>query len=419
MSRPSSTAQPRALTLTEELEKLEQSITLTLQEIDHNFSRAHRIVTSSILPIVEQYAAHSKDVWEGSRFWKQFFESSANVSLSGYEEPSSQCEAADVTGTDESSATHTTLETSQSYETPSAQHISTDSIQDLDLSNLTVSPSHSTPRPAAKQKAERTNFADYPSPYEALRQEVNNTTVEATSMTLATLPETPGRPVFAVDAFAATPGSSPFLPPQGTSISRPSTVRKKTDPLLHRVLDKNYRVQATPLTTNRYASVESRTIATPSTAKRTFLPALDQTLSSSPEVAPPELDPEIFSSPERKARIPGISVLTPARQKTETKKAPTRTPGIWDSDEDDLDDDLPLGSPPKTMQFHVPQHRLLRTPAKEASKRIVQDILTTAGMDFDDEEIDFSRELETQEFEADATSPSVVRRAVNLEDETF
>ncbi|KAK4968699.1 hypothetical protein LTR28_001759, partial [Elasticomyces elasticus] len=102
-----STTSSRTLTLTEELEQLEQSITLTLQgdylsttsasdttarsayrisEIDHNFSRAHRIVTSSILPIVEQYAEHSKHVWEGAKFWKQFFEASANVSLSGYEE---------------------------------------------------------------------------------------------------------------------------------------------------------------------------------------------------------------------------------------------------------------------------------------------------------------------------------------------
>lgn len=87
MSRPPSSAQ-RNLTLTEELEKLEQSITLTLQgkefrnvlkvtqsdlilggylEIDSNFSRAHRIVTTSILPLVEQYAEHSRDVWEGSK----------------------------------------------------------------------------------------------------------------------------------------------------------------------------------------------------------------------------------------------------------------------------------------------------------------------------------------------------------------
>lgn len=55
------------MTLTEELEKLEQSITLTLQEIDHNFSKAHRIVTTSILPLVEQYGEHSKNVWEASK----------------------------------------------------------------------------------------------------------------------------------------------------------------------------------------------------------------------------------------------------------------------------------------------------------------------------------------------------------------
>jgi DASH complex subunit ASK1 len=83
MSRPSQAQRP--LSLTEELEKLEQSITLTLQgtskhkskqtkhlprclaEIDHNFSQAHRIVTTSILPLVEQYTEHSRDVWEGSK----------------------------------------------------------------------------------------------------------------------------------------------------------------------------------------------------------------------------------------------------------------------------------------------------------------------------------------------------------------
>ena len=82
-----------------------------MPEIDHNFSRAHRIVTTSILPVVDQYAEHSKNVWEGSKvpssptllpstflsdmpqFWKQFFEASANVSLSGYEEPPADDEA--------------------------------------------------------------------------------------------------------------------------------------------------------------------------------------------------------------------------------------------------------------------------------------------------------------------------------------
>ncbi|OAP55317.1 hypothetical protein AYL99_10290 [Fonsecaea erecta] len=434
MSHASSATQPRALTLTEELEKLEQSITLTLQEIDHNFSRAHRIVTSSILPIVEQYATHSKEVWEGSRFWKQFFESSANVSLSGYEEQHSHLENTETTvSEDTNTMTHSTLETSQSYETPSAQHISTDSIQDLDFSNMTMSPSKSsTPRPNLTQKFQKqgnATFADYPSPYEALRQEVHSTVVDTTSLNQPTMPETPGgRPVFAMDSITVgTPESSPFLPPRPTSIPRPSTARKRTDPLLHRMLDRNYRVQATPLTSQRYTSLQSTTRATPSTAKRARSATLNESsLSSSPEAPPPELHPEIFSSPERRRPIPGVSVLTPsrARSKSQPLKAPARTPGIWDSDDDDLDDDVLFDqSPPKTMQFHIPQNRLLKTPAKEASKRIVEDILTNAGIDYGEEEIDFTQELDTQGFEMDVsgepTSPSMVRRAMNIEDETF
>ncbi|RVX67996.1 hypothetical protein B0A52_08406 [Exophiala mesophila] len=397
------TSQSRALTLTEELEKLEQSITLTLQEIDHNFSRAHRIVTSSILPVVEEYTAHSRDVWEGSKF----FESSANVSLSGYEEQPSQDEHTDVTATDESTATvsRTDLETSESYETPSAQHISTSSIQDLDLSNLSVSPSHSTPRAPTTQSSRPATFADYPSPYETLRQEINNTSLNVSNVSSSIPPETPEKATFALNDIAASQ-SSPFLPPQPTSIPRPSTVRKKTDPLLHRVLDRNYRVQATPTASNRFTGTTSRVGATPATTKQTRTLDMDAIMSSSP-IAPPELHPEIFTSPERKPRVPGVSVLTPSRNRAQTLQSPSRTAGIWDSDDDDLDEDFPYDqSPPKTMQFHVPQNRLLKTPAKEASKKIMDDILATAGVDYD-EEIDFTQGLESPGFDMDENSPSV------------
>lgn len=77
---------------------------------------------------------------------------------------------------------------------------------------------------------------------------------------------------------------------------------------------------------------------------------------------------------------------------------------IWDSDSDD-DDEGDVGmSPPKTMQFHVPQPRLLRTPAREASKRIVEDLLLTAGGNVTDDLED---------------SPSVVQRARLGDEDTF
>lgn len=76
--------------------------------------------------------------------------------------------------------------------------------------------------------------------------------------------------------------------------------------------------------------------------------------------AAPQLHAEIFSSPVKpNSRTPGISVLTPAKHKGDAK-------GIWDSDDefDDDDDYNAFGSPPKTMQFHIPQSRLLKTPGK-------------------------------------------------------
>jgi DASH complex subunit ASK1 len=318
----------------------------------------------------------------GHQFWKQFFESSANVSLSGYEEQPSTQEPLDETVTEDSNTTtHTTLETSQSYETPSSQHISTlPAEQELDLSSLTISPSHSTPRASAggqqQSPGAEATFADYPSPYEALRQEVGSNTTHPEDVASTQQPQTPDKSARATTRaqdIAMTPDSSPFLPPAATSIPRPSTARKKTDPLLHRVLDRNYRVQATPLASARRgnqqqisrANAPPHATATPATAARTRL--LDDALSSSPDMpAAPQLHAEIFSSPAKPVprRTPGISVLAPATPKgTPAKK------GIRDSDDefDDDDDDNAFGSPPKTMQFYVPQSRLLKTPGTSLS----------------------------------------------------
>jgi DASH complex subunit ASK1 len=317
----------------------------------------------------------------GHQFWKQFFEASANVSLSGYEEQPSAHEPLDETVTEDSNATtHTTLETSQSYETPSSQHISTlPAEQELDLSSLTISPSHSTPRANVGGQQPRpgaeATFADYPSPYESLRQEVGNNMINPEDVTSIQQPQTPDKSAAATTRaqdIAMTPDSSPFLPPVATSIPRPSTARKKTDPLLHRVLDRNYRVQATPLVSARRgnhqqtmrANAPPHATATPATAARTRF--LDDILSSSPDMpAAPQLHAEIFSSPAKPVprRTPGVSVLTPAKPKGTLAKQ-----GIWDSDDEfDDDDDNAFGSPPKTMQFHVPQSRLLKTPGKSPS----------------------------------------------------
>ena len=166
---------------------------LTVAEIDHNFSRAHRIVTTQVLPVVEQYGKHSEAVWEGSKFWKQFFEASANVSLSGYEAPDP----------DESTA-HEDTQQSQIYddETETMQDDTvtggtttpprpTSSQAGLDDTSTLDSPSlahaHSTPRAPPGEDGDEPKFADFSSPYENLRREMHP------SRTPKLEPTTPGR----------------------------------------------------------------------------------------------------------------------------------------------------------------------------------------------------------------------------------
>ncbi|DAA74656.1 TPA_exp: Uncharacterized protein A8136_3194 [Trichophyton benhamiae CBS 112371] len=433
MSHPP--AVQRSLTLTEELEKLEQSITLTLQEIDSNFNKAHRIVTSSIIPIVEQYAENSKDVWEASKFWKQFFEASANVSLSGYEEqPPIDNEqdatiSANTTATDDS----TYQEESESYASPSSEHISINQKikdeDDPDLSTLSLSPSHSTPR--ARGISSRAISDDDPtSPCiehssASDQHEENLPAIESPLQLCGAGPRTPGKGNQLGYNEIATPNTSSSTVFNPTSKSKLSMALKgdRADPLMHQVLDKTYRVQATPLSNPRRLTTakgnNKLNIATPPTSRY----KLDDSPLSSPELEAPKLHTELFDSPmirrsaakrnHSKTRTPGVSVLATPSNKFKGD------PNQWDSDEefqkggyaDDEDDSALVDfSPPKTMQFHVPQSRLMKTPAKEASKRIVSDLLYTAGASELTDDLD-------DIYDDPNNSPSIIRRSGV--DETF
>ena len=275
----------------------------------------------------------------------------------------------------------------------------------------------STPR-ASRSNKSRPSIATYASPYEALRREVQGKGSEDDTPT-STLPSTPRGQTLS----ESTAESSPFLPP--------STARQTRTPandlLLHRVLDKNYRLQATPHTQARLpkSSTYNSNLRTPGTARRAHGRNANE-LDSSPLEEAPQLREELFGSPAKAKRVPGISVLTPARktaqkdyQEDHEEKAKAKAT-VWDSDSDD--DDLPEGmSPPKTMQFHIPQSKLLKTPgkkhpsmfpsillmctqAREASKRIVEDLLLTAGGNIT---------------ESDDDSPSVVKRSGMREEDTF
>lgn len=285
--------------------------------------------------------------------------------------------------------TASNLEESISHETPSSQRHETPHrglAEDLDLTDLAIS-SHSTPRaPGHTYHADEditTTSMDYSSSYENLKKQVSESEAPFEVPDSSTLPSTPGRhSFFPHGVSASTPMSSPFLPPASQPSTQDRRYQKTSDPVLHQMLDKTYRVQATPLGKG-FRNVGGGTAArpkfnvTPKPAESATKPGYDDSPISSPEPEAPRLHSEIFSSPikgvntpgtNRKRRTssnrmretprPGMSVLTPAKKST-GKSA------MWDSD-DDMDfggDDLGP-SPPKTMQFHIPQSRLMKTPGK-------------------------------------------------------
>ncbi|KAI5842868.1 DASH complex subunit Ask1-domain-containing protein [Tricharina praecox] len=414
----------RPQSLTAELEKIEQKITLTLQEIDHNFARAHRIVTSSILPIVERYGQESEAVWEGSKFWKQFFEASANVAISNYqedvtyddeEETDVQQEettyAEDATSMAASSPGHysgthrvhahgdytrdedATQQTMGGEEGPEEDEGETELDLDdsmLDSLNLTSAqlPMQSTPKSGRSTGSQ--GWADIESPFETLakeltmkygsperapRQQLNRfrqptsaAALEADSSTLPPPPTTPRT----TRRYAGSPDSSPFRPPART----PGVDQ---DAIMHRVLDKNWRLQATPLkpAPSRYRP------AAAATPKPKFGREFDSSPISSPPA--PQLRTQIFTP--RALRTPGAARFEAAAALAgqQSVKGMGKASAIGKYDymyDDDSDDDilLPAGlSPPKTMRFDLPPSKLIATPAKAASRRIVRDILQTAG----------------------------------------
>jgi len=226
--------------------------------------------------------------------------------------------------------------------------------------------------------------------------------------------------------------SSPFNPP--SAFQPPTAQRQNPDPLLHRVLDRNYRVQATPHTARKEARQVSQQQSTPASTNKRITTFDSSPLDSSPAAPPPQLRSDLFSpapasarkraAPAPTPRTPGISVQqTPGQippstgrnpfttERTQQSNLTSRTPALWDSDSDE--DDAFGMSPPKTMQFAVPQSRLLQTPAREASRRIVEDLLMTAGAEATDEIEGIGEDAGHEE-----PSPSVVRRAWE-DDDTF
>ncbi|KAK6336742.1 DASH complex subunit ask1 [Orbilia javanica] len=466
-------AAPRQLSLTEELERLEQSITLTMQEIDRNFSQCHRIITHSIMPIVDKYAEHSRDVCNNISFWKSFFEDSAEIALGGY----GQQEAVPAGGMSPQNET-TAYEESQTHGGEEEEgRTEFTALRDMDMTvdhegdetehhqdrTMTLDESDSTGpefeeedeeesilasmnlgkarRPEARPK-QATKWAAMQSPFDKLKQEVRSQqqqqqqqqqqaarrkysmddsmdeddsmippplpagmegisfdTKSSSAFDPPTTPEElrqkPSRRLVTssrvLDSFEDD--DSPFAPQTARRIQTSKVPTRRADPILHQTADTNWRIQATPHKTPRKFATATVT------PKHRVIPSFqDSSPMSSP---PPPQITTVFSpvntikrfniQPRQKPgtqstyqayKDPKTPITAKKRWETLDPKTMTAKDLLMDDefDDDDEDDFKKLGfSPPVTMQFTLPPSKLMQTPAKKASKMLVNDIMRSAG----------------------------------------
>ena len=415
-----------------------------------------------------------------TQFWKQFFEASANVSLSGYEELAGDDEtttAAETTvaestadddytvtqdhGNDDRNEDDSTADQS-GYQNQRQQRgdVEESLLDDAEMTGST--PRAPTSKSIGSQQRQRQqqqqHVVDFESPYEKLRRELKNSGGDGDDNTAILAggeggnahgggddDDTMELPTHATTTAATrlpdmsmTGRSSSLLFDDPTMQQRlQSPERKNKDPLLHHVLNKNYRIQATPHKGAPTLSAAGRGLGLSLSPEkdrhrhrdrdrdggggggggdesdRTRRALWADSPMSSPEMAIPKLRSDLYMSPAKAARgrrvqagraaaepprTPGVSVQTPGTaRKTRDVFAEERTAGkgkekardeiTWESDSgggEDEDEDtgaVLFGgmSPPKTIQFALPPSKLMQTPAREASRRIVEDILISAG----------------------------------------
>ncbi len=347
--KPSSAKPPGPnKSLTAELERLEQSITLTLQEIDHNFSKCHRIIVGSILPEVERYACSSKDVWKRSVFWKQFFETSANVSLSGYEELANPEE-------DNTSASYSHMkDESKLIRTFTSSFILNESSEE----NYSPARQQSTPIGVQRHGLERTRehpWADINSPYEHFKDDFSDSFLSNNK----SLSANGSKPLF-TERIRDSPVGLDHSPGLGliqqsdpiltTRTPVPPVPPKEEDRvLLHRVLNNKWTIQATPKAGKSRVKKESWSRQ-----------QQDISIPSSSSFEQPSLQSRIFHDTQITEKV--------------SRRLERQSGSNSDSDSDTTS--LPVGmSPPVTVQFSLPEMNIIRTPARLVARGLVDDIL--------------------------------------------
>ncbi|KAK4051881.1 hypothetical protein OIV83_002586 [Microbotryomycetes sp. JL201] len=329
-------------------DQIDQNMVILLQRIEENFARCNQTVVERILPAVTQHGENSQRIYESVKFWRPFFEAAAAQSLADQDQdPQADAATADGSQIDHgpdqslSFANESRLETDRdqsegeiTVNAGQAQHEQPDNwAQDVSLGSLQADYDKlglPTPKLAKSQAEPRLRLGDLPPDSPDLPVPEWETIHPSTVKGLAS--PTP----------SSVADSSIPLPSSLRVASAMATAPGST--LLQRILTKH---AASP------RPVSSKLGPTSSTPGRTCF-ALDHDMPKNWNgVADLSKTPlSAFSSPARRK-------AAPVDYKQQASPAPARS-------------NLDVTAAGRSFVFASPA--LSRTPAKEAARRMTQDM---------------------------------------------
>ncbi|KAF7783961.1 hypothetical protein Agabi119p4_126 [Agaricus bisporus var. burnettii] len=359
----------------DQIEQIEQLITIKLQNIDENFSKIHNALANKLLPAVKRYAVGTEPVREAAKFWTSFYEQAAQIRIPTSDDHSTVNEFPSEQEASEA-ATENTMQDATESEDVTFREAGIDHREDSSHSTAESSfhPNQdalsSTPAAAHKTHIQDTTAgsmetpswsASLESPFVKLSNEVKNfsLTDEGTFDTPSAVTNT------TVHLDEPTPASKPKFLSVQTSLKGKETPLREN--LLRHQFNSGNDLPSVTATAKKTSPLKPRSKSkSPIKRLNPYIPAGTQSSKWSGVV---DLRDPTTATP----RHPNRSHSLPSHKSAGSSNPP------FEDDDDDFDVLPPGMSPPVMMspvRLRAADHKLLApTPSKHASARIKQDIL--------------------------------------------
>ncbi|KAI1785542.1 hypothetical protein LXA43DRAFT_1037578 [Ganoderma leucocontextum] len=395
----------------DQIEQIEQLITIKLQNIDANFSKIQHVMANRILPAVKRYAVGTQPVREAAKFWTTFYEQAAQIRIPTYDdysagqeqtedgETAESSQAASESTPDESSAT-THSDSESDGETPHQNRTF-----DRTSSEVSFAPGQaaisSTPATAYRSRSRNAHdnafasqasesmpswSASLESPLMQLNRDVQSLAEDRSLAGRSTPALHQSEDLDDSQDVTQRAIAPDLLQKEKTAIhaSDKGKAREGAQPLLHKVLHRNANSSSLMAATDTTSRTTSPLKFKPKTPViKTLNPYLPPDSNPSDWKGVVDLKDPSVASPQRSARklVPPpsssikLSAYRPSAAFTARANARsgTRTKTPPPGDDDSFDENFGMSPPVMTDYARLP--KLGRTPKQEAAARIMKDLV--------------------------------------------